>query len=98
VRFAQIAFSLPGRRSARLRLNRGVVTSLVLRLLFCTGAKWAGFGGKREGRSRGNEQHEGEKAQAGDFKTMKMDIEVLERDQKELKFRGSRKTKEDKRG
>lgn len=34
VRFAQIAFSLPGRRSARLRPSRGVVTPLVLRLLF----------------------------------------------------------------
>jgi len=45
--------------------------------LFCTGAKWAGFGGKREGRSRENEQYEGEKAQTGDFKTMKMDMEVL---------------------
>lgn len=36
VRFAQIAFSLPGRRSARLRPGRGVVSPLVLRLLFRT--------------------------------------------------------------
>jgi len=48
--------------------------------LFCTGAKWAGFRGKREERSRGNEQHEEEKAQAGDFRTMKMDIEMLEKE------------------
>lgn len=32
VRFAQIAFSLPGRRSARLRSDRGVISPLVLRL------------------------------------------------------------------
>lgn len=91
VRFAQIAFSLPGRRSARLRLSRGVVTPLVLRLLFRTGAKWAGPGERKEGRSRGDgQQHEGEKDQAGDFGTMEMDIGVLERDREELKFRSSR--------
>lgn len=75
VRFAQIAFSLPGRRSARLRPSRGVVTPLVLRLLFRTGAKWAESGGRGEGRSRGDgQQHEGAKDQAGDFRTMEMDI------------------------
>jgi len=37
VRFAQIAFSLPGRRSARLRSGRGAISPLVLRLLFHEG-------------------------------------------------------------
>lgn len=54
--------------------------------------KWAGPGRKREGRSRGGgKQHEGEKDQAGDFRTMEMDIGVLDRDREELKFRGSRR-------
>lgn len=99
VRFAQIAFSLPGRRSARLRSSRGVVTPLVLRLLFRTGAKWAGPGGSGEEKSRGDgQQHEGEKDQPGNFRTMEMDIGVLERDREELKFRGSKRMKEGRRG
>jgi len=49
VRFAQIAFSLLGRRSARLRSGRGDVSPLVLRLLFRTGGSQQKGEGERGG-------------------------------------------------
>lgn len=75
------------------------VTPPVLRLLFHIGVKWAGPGRRRAERSRGDgQQHEGGKDQARDFRTMEMDIGVLERDREELKFQGGGRTEEGRRG
>jgi len=91
VRFAQIAFSLPGRRSARLRPGRGVVSPLVFRLLPRSFRRKARGRGRR--RKRGD--REGWTSDTGerkikwlDFRTTGMDTGAPESGYRERsKFR-----------